>query len=36
MTTETTVRRADARPVQPLVATVLAAGLLIVAAFQAR
>lgn len=35
MTTETTVRRADPRPVQPLVATVLAASLLIVAGFQA-
>ncbi len=35
MTTETNVRRADARPVQLAIATVLAAGLLIVAGFQA-
>jgi len=35
MTTETTVRRTNDRPVRPVVATVLATGLLIVVAFQA-
>ena len=34
MTTETAVRRANDRPAQPLIAIVLAVGLLIVAAFQ--